>query len=553
MKRKLEAEDSEVFHPPKSGRVEECHTAYGQSACCLAFLFTFMSTNTCLLVGHQEYDDSAYAEKDSDQSDEDYDHDGRSTANAAPTPMTAMSGISPRNKFPSELKTIQCTWPNCGKTFNRPARLNAHLRSHTNDRPFRCTYPDCDKSYLEEKHLRQHINGSHSKERHFTCAEPDCGKSFLTSTRLRRHQLVHEGQERFRCREYPPCNQSFRKHQTLQRHIRAEHLKVAPFQCTHKDPTSNEVCTSGFETSNSLKRHIEREHGELKFWCEECGGNGGDNDETANRVGFPTLELLQKHMEKAHISCMFCDRTFPARDRLENHIELEHAKSTLSQRKKFACSWDGCSKTFVKQHNLNAHIRSAHEGVRFVCGEFDLSATEDLAKWRHSEGCGDGFTTKGNLENHVRYVHLGLPRPPQPTNAARTTPGDMLSQLSKTGGAVRRTIPCTWFGCSLKFAQQSDVENHLQTHLENPGLSVHEDFESKVLGLNIASSDETRPEYQGLGMNWEYPAADDLQAPDDYPHIPGGEVEYQQMENQIGQLDGLKVLEDFLDPALAQF
>src|SRR6266566_5631649 len=81
------------------------------------------------------------------------DHDCQSDGDSAPsnhqsTLVTAPSTSSRR--FPSDLKTIQCTYPNCDRLFNRPARLTAHLRSHTNDRAFKCTYPGCKKDYLEE-------------------------------------------------------------------------------------------------------------------------------------------------------------------------------------------------------------------------------------------------------------------------------------------------------------------------------------------------------------------------------------------------------------------
>ncbi|KAF3354138.1 hypothetical protein VdG1_00395 [Verticillium dahliae VDG1] len=166
--------------------------------------------------------------------DEEYDDTTSYSADTAKpeTVYTATTALSNRSrKFPSDFKTIKCTYPDCEKTFNRPARLAAHLRSHTDDRPYKCTHDGCGKTYREEKHLRQHVKGSHSQERSYVCTTEDCGKSFLTATRLRRHQEVHAGQNRFRCRDYPPCDQSFRKHNTLQRHIRAEHQGGPAYLC----------------------------------------------------------------------------------------------------------------------------------------------------------------------------------------------------------------------------------------------------------------------------------------------------------------------------------
>ncbi|KAH8673847.1 hypothetical protein BX600DRAFT_509077 [Xylariales sp. PMI_506] len=480
-----------------------------------------------------------------DSEDSDHDDDG-SVTNTAPTPITPMSGMSPsRPRFPSDLKTIRCTWPGCTKSFNRPARLTAHLRSHTNERPFKCTFPSCDKSYLEEKHLKQHLKGSHSTERSYTCAESGCGKSFLTSTRLRRHQLVHEGQERFRCREYPPCNQSFRKHQTLQRHIRAEHLQLSAYPCAHAG------CSSGFDTAASLKRHVEREHGDIKFWCEECEAGEDADGVPLGRVGFPTLELLQKHMQKAHINCMFCDLVFKARDDLDNHIESQHSKSTLEDRKKVACTWEGCTKTFVKQANLKVHIRSVHEGFRFICGEVDVSTAEDLTNWPHTEGCGDGFTTKGNLENHVRYVHLGLARP-QATKGEQQALKDMLGQVTSTSDRARRTIACTWDGCPLRFAQQADMEAHLHSHLQltlDPGSGSVNGLEPGVdFGLTLAF-DHSQPVTPGLGEEWGYAVPEGMDALD---YFSRDDTEWQRDEAEMRQLIGSAELDAFIDPSLDQ-
>ncbi|KFX93437.1 hypothetical protein V490_04842 [Pseudogymnoascus sp. VKM F-3557] len=119
--------------------------------------------------------DPAFFSSDSDgdgnysdhgESDASHDEDPEPTE----TPQTPFS--PPQRKFPSELKTIKCTYDGCTKTFNRPVRLASHLRSHTNERPFACTYADCDKAYIEEKHLKQHIKGSHTHERNHHYIKP---------------------------------------------------------------------------------------------------------------------------------------------------------------------------------------------------------------------------------------------------------------------------------------------------------------------------------------------------------------------------------------------
>ncbi|ORY69736.1 uncharacterized protein BCR38DRAFT_91493 [Pseudomassariella vexata] len=503
------------------------------------------------------------------------DGDNGFTTGSANTPLTSHSGMSPR-RFPSDLKTIKCTYPDCDKAFNRPARLVAHLRSHKNERPYKCPEPDCEKSYVEQKHLKQHIKGFHTKEREYTCPEAGCGKSFLTSTRLKRHQDVHAGAERFRCRDYPPCNQSFRKHNTLQRHIRAEHLGKPAFACTQRDAETKEPCDAAFDTAAALKRHNQREHGDIIFFCDEC--KTGDDD----RVGFPTLELLHKHMQKAHINCPFCERVFPARTELDNHIETQHSKSTLVQRKNVPCTWPGCNKSFVKKYNLNVHVRSVHEGLRYVCGEVDLTANDDLRTWPNSNGCGNGFVTKANLEDHVRYVHLGMTRP-QPAKAPlraaeqRRTAGNTLGQLM---GGTYYTIPCTVPGCTLKFVRKDDITIHMQTHHREPDAAsfpacsplpgaeiapVLDDSVSRVIGLTPAGIPTTQEapgqqnatDYMPEG-NWEMVDGGEIWAPDpSYQQLAFPTFDQQWWENQANQaVRGRPVdrseFEGLIDPALEE-
>ena len=145
------------------------------------------------------------------------------------TPLTAPQ--TPRSIRPSDLKTISCSYKDCNKSFNRQARLEEHLRSHTNERPFKCRAPSCNKDFLRSNHLKRHQKSAHSDVRDYNCTWPGCSKSFSTGTRLRRHQEAHKGREKFQCQGYNNCIATFRKHDTLKRHIMAKHESLPPFSC----------------------------------------------------------------------------------------------------------------------------------------------------------------------------------------------------------------------------------------------------------------------------------------------------------------------------------
>lgn len=396
-----------------------------------------------------------------------------------PTVLTEATTASGRRKFPSELKTIPCTVAGCGKMFNRPARLVAHLRSHNNERPYRCTYPDCDKAYSDNKHLKGHVLSAHTKEARFVCA--DCGKGFATGQRLKRHGLVHQGEERYKCRAYPPCTQSFRKHQTLQRHILRDHLGEKPYKCAH------DGCDESYDTSNALKAHTTREHGERRFWCDECSaaaasaaaGAAADGEDgsggSKGPVGFTTQFLLEQHVRQEHVNCIFCDGLkFGGHYELEQHMEIYHSGLTVKDRKTVSCDFEGCTKKFTKKSNMKAHYRTAHEGLRFVCGKVNTWESAGLEDWNWTEeGCGQGFTFKSALEQHVLYVHLGKKRPqyePQPKGVPEdqasswsdADEGNFLDVISGVADHERRPAVCTAPGCTARFTRYAYLHVHVQ-------------------------------------------------------------------------------------------
>lgn len=361
---------------------------------------------------------------------------------------------TPRAKFPSDLKTLICTWPGCAKTFNRPARLRDHLNSHTNSRPFQCPYDDCDKDYIEDKHLKQHIKAVHTHERKHICPREGCGKSFVTGTRLKRHQAVHEGADRFRCSD---CGQSFRKRETLNKHIRKEHKSLPPHQCTEPG------CAEAFESKGALKRHELKIHGDLKYWCGECGlKTMGDG--TEQRVGFTTEALLQAHLKQEHQNCMFCDFKSSTEGELIAHIDSNHSGKTLDDRKTVLCPYDNCTKRFTKKSNLTTHIRSAHEGKRFICGQTQLT-TPGLESWSNLLGCGSKFSTKVRLEDHVRYIHMGETRPKSNLSTVVSSPTNLIDELAGLGNHMEPDIYCP--NCQLVFKRYHDLNKHL-IHAHGP-------------------------------------------------------------------------------------
>ncbi|KAK2608783.1 hypothetical protein QQS21_002640 [Conoideocrella luteorostrata] len=435
-------------------------------------------TDDLLRQGSGSLTSTTNSSKDNDDGDDDFTTAQTPSSMAdADTPATVAT--TPRAKFPSDLKTLACTWPGCPKTFNRPARLRDHLNSHTNSRPFKCPYDDCEKDYIEDKHLKQHIKAAHTNERKYVCQVEGCGKSFVTGTRLKRHQAVHEGAERFRCQD---CGQSFRKRETLTKHVRKEHMQVRAYACLEQD------CTESFDSKPALKRHHQKVHGDIKFWCGECGMQKAP-DGTEQRVGFTTELLLHAHLKKEHQNCLFCDFKSTSRWELDQHVDMHHSGKTVKDRKTHACAHTGCSKKFTKNSNLRAHIRTAHEGFRFICGQVSLVGP-DFEAWTNDQGCGDKFSTKVRLEDHIRFIHLGHERPKlSKPESSNNNPSSLIDELTGVANIVKQTIFCT--ECNEGFTRYHDLQVHLEKGHDSQDTA--DDPASFLHGMSAAGEVEQQP------------------------------------------------------------
>lgn len=137
------------------------------------------------------------------------------------SPLISISALS-SPQYPPRSKTIHCTYPDCNKTFNRPARLEQHICLHINIRPYVCPHPPYTKVFLCNSHLHHHVMSAHPEVRKYICTQAGCGKSFVTGTKLKRHAAVHEGQYRFGG-NVVGCGKSFRKYGTLYKHVTVVH------------------------------------------------------------------------------------------------------------------------------------------------------------------------------------------------------------------------------------------------------------------------------------------------------------------------------------------
>uniref|UniRef100_A0A0N7ZBY8 C2H2-type domain-containing protein n=1 Tax=Scylla olivacea TaxID=85551 RepID=A0A0N7ZBY8_SCYOL len=75
----------------------------------------------------------------------------------------------------------------CNRVFPREKSLQAHLRTHTGERPYQCDYPQCTKAFTQSGQLKTHQR-LHTGEKPFICSAPGCTSRF---THANRHCAEH--------------------------------------------------------------------------------------------------------------------------------------------------------------------------------------------------------------------------------------------------------------------------------------------------------------------------------------------------------------------------
>ena len=383
------------------------------------------------------------------------------------TPATAISAAStPRHRC-DRVKAFLCSFEGCSKAFNRPAKLEQHLRSHTNTRPFICQVASCGKSFLRSGHLKDHVKSAHTTIRDFVCPFNSCDKSFLTATRLRRHEAVHSGVDRFRC-PTQGCGQIFRKHTTLQAHVIKVHEGKQPFICGFLKPDGKR-CNAGFDTVSRLRDHEGRLHQTRRYACSECHTSFAVEQDASDpgqtEVTFSTYSELQDHISTEHPpTCGECGLKYASQRTLRSHIEVRHSAQSRIERKTHLCPESGCSASFTKKGNLNAHLRTIHNPTRFECNYLAIQDLKGVEDWDGSGACGAHFRSRSELAVHIRSSHLGLPyqelgRSNRQKRSQRKR-GSVMERL--TGGIVGSAdLSCPLSECNVMFRHQDEIKAHL--------------------------------------------------------------------------------------------
>uniref|UniRef100_A0A3P8TZ38 C2H2-type domain-containing protein n=1 Tax=Amphiprion percula TaxID=161767 RepID=A0A3P8TZ38_AMPPE len=345
----------------------------------------------------------------------------------------------------------------CGKYFARRVDMERHMKSHSEDRPYKC-------SFCEKKFKNPYVLKRHQKE---ICKSREQKKILPCTADIAKHLRSHsEEPETGALKVCPVCSRAFDSIKTLNRHIQC-HTDDRPYHCVHckkrfkhmhglkrhqiyaichkktgpplKIPVWCSNCGKHFEYLSALKEHQEnickvemteimkcddcgkefksmtmlkvhqRIHDPL--YCKECGKI------LANEPAFE--RRLREHYEKQHdftgpYPCVQCDKTFIQLSYLAIHQRIHKGEFP------YICSM--CPEKFRSSNCLTVHQRK-HTGEKpflcWQCGKCYRSASElTVHMGTHSEErpwactqCDMAYRTKLQLTNHVEQIHIGVRYP----------------------------------------------------------------------------------------------------------------------------------------------
>lgn len=143
----------------------------------------------------------------------------------------------------------------CGKSFDLKRNLNAHLQTHSDEKPHECQI--CHKKFKRPHEVKQH-QIVHSLDKKFTC--DICGKTFRAKTHIARHLTEVHRDNQLSC---DICNRLLKNKHSLQNHLQIVHGKDKQHEC--------KVCHLKFMRPFELTRHQKIHNEERKFPCDTCG------------------------------------------------------------------------------------------------------------------------------------------------------------------------------------------------------------------------------------------------------------------------------------------
>ncbi|XP_035712316.1 PR domain zinc finger protein 5-like [Folsomia candida] len=203
-----------------------------------------------------------------------------------------------------------CGFPACDKSYLTKADVSKHIKIEHAENPARFPCTLCGKEFRSKHNLDAHIS-THTTEKPYSCFT--CGRHFSNAYKLKIHEVTHLEQFARRIFKCEICDQTFLLKGYLQRHIQAVHENRRNHPCT--------FCDKRFSRSDNLRRHVEATHtgNEKIHSCDKCNFRSHSKGTLAHHA--------KRHNPANRRECYFCQKQFFYFSKLVTHCR----RHTLEQ------------------------------------------------------------------------------------------------------------------------------------------------------------------------------------------------------------------------------
>ena len=193
-------------------------------------------------------------------------------------------------------------------------------------------------------------------------------------------------------------------------------------------------------------------HNDYKYSCNQCEYycNTKNEIDTHSNV----------HHGPKH-TCHKCGRTYKKKFDLQAHIRSEHEGIF------YEC--DLCDYKNSEARKLRQHKESKHEGIRHACGKCDFKAAQHSSLKHHNESvhegkrftcseCNEQFTKPDKLKQHIRSIHEGIKLSCRLCDYKT----NYNSQLSRHKRSKHEGINYACDHCGKLFSEKPNMMKHIQ-------------------------------------------------------------------------------------------
>uniref|UniRef100_A0A3B4Z8M7 Zinc finger protein 14-like n=1 Tax=Stegastes partitus TaxID=144197 RepID=A0A3B4Z8M7_9TELE len=508
---KVVIDPDQIQLQPSSEQMQGCMTVQveGETVTLLDYIHIEQPPSLVEPDDHEEND----VNEEETAGDATHEDTGDTLKPAAFQPLKQNMSISPKEEDlgdPSTSEILEnknCSL--CGKYFARRVDMERHMKSHSEDRPYKCSF--CEKKFKNPYVLKRHQKEicksrdrilpctadiakhlrSHSEERPFICIT--CEKGFKYKDTLKKHQIIH-GHEGIREEQSKTLEQILAEADTqtggdtggldkqennpdAPADTLEESLSVPVQKVSKKALKVCPVCSRAFDSVKTLNRHIQCHTDDRPYHCVHCKKRFKHmhDSQQGPLLKIPYLSALKEHQEnilhqRIHdpLYCKECGKILanePAFERrLREHYEKQHSFSGP-----YPCAQ--CDKTFIQLSYLAIHQRIHKGEFPYICNmcpeKFRSSNCLTVHQRKHTGEkpflcwqCGKCYRSASELTVHMGTHSEERPWACTQCDMAYRTKLQLTNHVEQIHIGVR--YPCN--NCGKQFMKETSLKRHELIH-----------------------------------------------------------------------------------------